>query len=325
MDKLQEYQQLLEERLIQLPLGSNPPELYEPIRYILSLGGKRLRPVLALLACDLFGGDPAQALDAALGIELFHNFSLVHDDIMDRAPLRRNKATVHERWNANVAILSGDALLIRAYQQIAKVPARLSEVLLLFNETALQVCEGQQYDMNYESKVRVSIPQYMHMIKLKTAVLLASSLQIGAMLGSASAEDARHLYDFGINAGLAFQLQDDLLDVYAESGKFGKISGGDIIANKKTFLLLKALEFCASNPYKKEELQLWLNAPHFDAEEKVQAVKNIYDYFDIRALAFMEMNMYYEKALTCLEGIPVAKEKKSGLLALTDSLRIREI
>jgi geranylgeranyl diphosphate synthase type II len=326
MDKLQEYQRLVEEGIVQLPLGSNPPELYEPIRYILSLGGKRMRPVLTLLACDLFGGDPTQALDAALGIELFHNFSLVHDDIMDKAPLRRNKATVHEKWNANVAILSGDALLIKAYQQIAKVPFTwLSDVLIIFNETALQVCEGQQYDMNFESKTRVSIPQYMHMIKLKTAVLLAGSLQIGAVLGSASVKDAQQLYEFGINAGLAFQLQDDLLDVYAESGRFGKINGGDIIANKKTFLLLRTLELCASNPYKKEELNLWLNAPHFDPAEKVQAVKDIYDYFDIRTLAFKEMNTYYEKALACLEGITVAVEKKSGLLALTDSLRIREI
>jgi geranylgeranyl diphosphate synthase type II len=325
MNKLQTYQQMITEGLAQIPLTGKPDELYEPIRYILALGGKRMRPVLTLFACDLFDGPVEHALDAALGIELFHNFSLVHDDIMDQAPLRRNQPTVHKKWNASVAILSGDALLIKAYQQMGKVPmAWQQEVLSVFNETALLVCEGQQLDMNYESLPQVSILEYMKMIELKTAALLAGSLQIGAILGSAKNEDAIALYDFGRNMGIAFQLQDDILDVYAEADKFGKRTGGDIVSNKKTFLLVKALEIASNSPYRKEELLQWIHAPEFNHVEKVNAVTSIYDSLGIRAIAEKEMKKYYDKALESLARIPVQEDKKAGLIALTNSLMTRE-
>ncbi|HEV7230471.1 MAG TPA: polyprenyl synthetase family protein [Bacteroidia bacterium] len=325
MDKLRTYQQMIADGLAKIPLIGKPDELYEPIRYVLALGGKRMRPVLTLFGCDLFDGPVENALDAALGIELFHNFSLVHDDIMDKAPLRRNQPTVHEKWNPSVAILSGDALLIKAYQQIGKVPlAWQPEVLNVFNDTALLVCEGQQLDMNFENLPQVSIYQYMKMIELKTAALLAGSLQIGAILGSARYEDAMALYEFGRNMGIAFQLQDDILDVYGEKDKFGKRTGGDIVSNKKTFLLLKALEISSHSPYRKEELLQWIHAPEFNPSEKVSAVTAIYDSLDVHALAKKEMNKYYEKALESLAGIPVREDKKSGLLALTNSLMVRE-
>ncbi len=326
MTKLREFREMIEEGLSKLPLSKKSSELFDPIRYVLTLGGKRMRPILTLIACDLFGGKPEQALDAAIGIELFHNFSLVHDDIMDKAPLRRNQATVHERWNQNSAILSGDAMLILAYQQIAKVPqGKIPSILELFNQTALQVCEGQQLDMNFESSNQVSIAQYLGMIELKTAVLLAACLKIGAVVGDASEQDAERIYQFGKNMGLAFQLQDDILDVYSESHLFGKQKGGDIISNKKTFLLLKAMELSQRMPYKQEELMQWVHAPEFDPEAKVQAITGIYDYFQIRALAQTKLETYYHKALALLDEIEVAPEKKEILQTLTASLILREV
>jgi geranylgeranyl diphosphate synthase type II len=326
MTQLKKYQQLIEEGLKQIPMQGKPAELYDPIRYVLALGGKRMRPVLTLLACDLFDGNVLTALDAALAIELFHNFTLVHDDIMDKAPLRRGQPSVHEKWNQDTAILSGDAMLIKAYQQLSKTQSpRLSRIVDIFNETALRVCEGQQLDMNYEKKNQVSIASYLHMIELKTAVLLAGSLEIGALLGGAREEDARHLANFGKSIGIAFQLQDDILDVYGDAQKFGKQPGGDIIANKKTFLLLKALEVSAQMPYKQEELKQWIFAPHFEPLEKVSAVTAIYDYLDIRKLARQEMESQYNKAMSHLSNIPGQADKKAGLIALTDSLMSREV
>jgi geranylgeranyl diphosphate synthase type II len=326
LDKIITYQQQIEEALKNKKYGANPKELYEPISYIMSLGGKRMRPVLVMMACDLFDGDPTLALHPALAIELFHNFTLVHDDLMDKAPLRRNQPTVHEKWNGNIAILSGDAMMVRAYQELCMADAALLPALLeIFSDTAVKVCEGQQFDMNYETMQKVSIPQYIKMIELKTAVLLGGALKIGAIIGGAREEDAQCLYDFGRHIGTAFQLQDDILDVYADAAKFGKQKGGDIISNKKTYLLLKAMEMVESNRYMKEELHQWINAPSFDAKEKVEAVTNIYNFLNVKDLARTEMQKQYELALTFLKDIPVSEEKKKMLIAFTDGLMVREV
>lgn len=319
-----------------------------------------MRPLLTLLACDLFDGNVNDALNPALGIELFHNFSLIHDDIMDNAPLRRNKPAVHQKWNSNIAILSGDAMLVKAYELICSSglypelnstkqnpgsssglnprssglhPEHKSanlhsdcivEVLKIFNETALHVCEGQQLDMNYEKLSSVSIAQYIKMIELKTAVLLAGALKIGAIIAGARPEDAERIYGFGKNIGVAFQLQDDILDVYADESKFGKQKGGDIIANKKTFLLLKSIELAKLNPYKKEELQQWIHAPQFDPQQKVEAVTAIYDFLNVRKIAHNEVMSYYDKGIKLLNEIPGNESKKKNLTALVESLINRE-
>lgn len=326
MDSIKLYHQQIEQAIKESKYGSNPKELYDPIEYIMSLGGKRMRPILVMMACDLFDGDTTKALHPALAIEIFHNFTLVHDDIMDKAPLRRNKETVHIKWNDNIAILSGDAMMVKAYQEICKAePEQLPELLKIFNDTALKVCEGQQMDMNYESLLKVSIPQYIKMIELKTAVLLAGALKIGALIGGAREEDAQHLYDFGKHIGIAFQLQDDILDVYANADKFGKQKGGDIIANKKTFLLLKAMEMAENNRYLKEELQQWIAAPQFDPNEKVEAVTNIYNFLNVKELARNEMQKQYELGISALKQIPANEEKKQALIAFADSLMVREV
>ncbi len=325
-NRIFEYQQSIEKALNNKRYGTNPQELYEPIRYIMSLGGKRLRPVLAYLGCDFFGGKTDEVIHAALAIELFHNFTLVHDDLMDNAPLRRNQQTVHEKWNSSIAILSGDAMMIASYQELCKVNSdKLTLLLSIFSETAIKVCEGQQLDMNYEKMQKVSIPQYLKMIELKTAVLLGASLKIGSLIGNAREEDAIQLYEFGKHIGIAFQLQDDILDVYADEKKFGKQKGGDIIANKKTYLLLKAIEIAEGNRYMKEELNLWINAPHFNATEKVEAVTNIYNFLNVKELARQEMKKQYEKALSYLTSVPVSDEKKQALIDFADSLMSREI
>lgn len=326
MTTIATYQQQIEAALKDKKYGSNPKELYEPIAYIMSLGGKRLRPVLVFIATDMFDGDAAKALHPALAIELFHNFTLVHDDLMDKAPLRRNQPTVHEKWNNNIAILSGDAMMVRAYQELCLAdPSMLPQLLEIFSDTAVKVCEGQQYDMNYESMTKVSIQQYIKMIELKTAVLLGGALKIGAVIGGAREEDAQRLYDFGKHIGIAFQLQDDILDVYADAAKFGKQKGGDIIANKKTYLLLKAIEMAESNRYMKEELHQWIAAPQFDAKEKVEAVINIYNFLNVKELARTEMQKHYELALTFLKDIPVSESKKLSLMAFAESLMVREV
>jgi geranylgeranyl diphosphate synthase type II len=328
VDKIKAYRERIEEELAKFTRHvdtQHPKELYHPVNYILSLGGKRMRPALVLAGCDLFGGNTEKAVHAAVAIEVFHNFTLVHDDIMDKAPLRRNKPTVHKKWDEGVAILSGDAMLVQAYQLICKTdPSILNAVLDVFSATAIQVCEGQQLDMNYERASKISIPQYLHMIHLKTAVLLGASLKIGALIGGAMPEDAQRLYDFGNNMGIAFQLQDDILDVYGNEQNFGKQRGGDIISNKKTWLLLKAIELTTGNRYMAEELQQWLFAPQFVPEEKVKAVTSIYDFLNVRKLAESEMMKYHDKALKQLEGIPVSDEKKQPLIAFAESLMVRE-
>jgi geranylgeranyl diphosphate synthase type II len=239
MQDFKRYQRLLENTLVRQDFDHEPKELYEPIAYILALGGKRLRPALTLAGCDLFEGELADALMPALGIEVFHNFSLVHDDIMDKAEVRRGKKTIHQKWNTNTAILSGDAMLVKAYQYMAKVDqSLLPQILKSFSATALQICEGQQMDMNFETQTEVSEANYLEMIRLKTAVLLGCALKIGALVGKASVKQAQSLYGFGVNAGLAFQVQDDLLDAFGDPDKFGKKVGGDILQDKKTLLMI---------------------------------------------------------------------------------------
>jgi geranylgeranyl diphosphate synthase, type II len=305
-------------------MHGEPRELYEPIQYMLQLGGKRMRPLLVLLGCELFDGKVTEAVPAALAVEVFHNFTLVHDDIMDNAPLRRNKPTVHEKWNTNIALLSGDAMLVKAYQLLAQYPSSLiGELLPVFNKTALEVCEGQQLDMNFEKVFKVKIQEYIHMISLKTAVLLAASLKMGALIGGAREEDAQRLYNFGKNIGIAFQLQDDILDVYGVPEKFGKQVGGDIIANKKTYLLLKAFEL--ADQYTAEALSNWVFAPEFDPGEKVKAVTEIYDYLQVKELARTEMLHYYDKGLSELTHVPVNEARKKTLIAFADQLMVREL
>lgn len=326
MNTILDYQQQIEQALKNKKYGSHPKELYDPIEYIMSLGGKRMRPVFVFLGCDLFGGNVSEAIHPALAIELFHNFTLVHDDIMDKAPLRRNQSTVHEKWDGNIAILSGDAMVIKAYQELSKCDKELLPQLLeLFNDTALKICEGQQLDMNFEKLSKVSISQYIKMIELKTAVLLGASLKIGALVGGADETNAQLLYEFGKHIGIAFQLQDDILDVYSDTEKFGKQKGGDIVANKKTYLLLKAMEMAESNRYLKEELQQWIHAPEFVPQEKVEAISSVYNFLNIKELARNEMRRHYDTALTFLENISVEETKKHKLIAIADSLMVREV
>lgn len=323
MNKLEELQHIISTAVEKLNMPDHPTELYEPVRYILALGGKRLRPALVLMACDMFGGDVKAAVSPALAIEVFHNFTLVHDDIMDNAPLRRGKATVHARWGQNVGILSGDVMLVQAYQLMMQVDDRiLREVLDVFSTTAVGVCEGQQLDMDFEKRSEVGIDEYLDMIRLKTSVLLGGALKIGALVGGAVQEDAAQLYSFGEHLGIAFQLQDDILDVYGDPEKFGKQVGGDIIANKKTYLLIKALE-CA-NWGQRTELKDWLKAADFNASDKVRAVTAIYDALNIREYAEHEMNNQAKKAFSALEKIDLPEDKKRALKGFADGLLVRE-
>jgi geranylgeranyl diphosphate synthase type II len=323
MYNITQLQDLINKEIAEKQYPNSPVELYEPIRYLMALGGKRMRPALLLLACDLFEGSIIDALKPAVGIEMFHNFTLMHDDIMDKAPLRRGSSTVHEKWNESIAILSGDVMLVEAYQLIMQVDDHiLRDVLNIFSETAAGVCQGQQIDMNFESLGDVAIKDYLEMIRLKTAVLLAGSLKIGALIGEAKHEDADALYNFGENLGLAFQLQDDILDVYGDPEKFGKQVGGDILSNKKTFLLIKALELAGD--LEKEELTYWLNEENPEAEVKVNAVTEIYNRLGVRQLAEHQMNAFAEKALSALEKIEANSDKKNALRSFAEQLLVRE-
>ncbi|MDF3078393.1 MAG: polyprenyl synthetase family protein [Sphingobacteriaceae bacterium] len=323
MQSISQLQQLINQAISEKQFNENPTELYEPINYLMLLGGKRLRPVLLLMATDLFGGSVLKALDPAVGIELFHNFTLMHDDIMDKAPLRRGKASVHARWNENIAILSGDVMFVEAYTQMIKVDdAILREVLDIFSMTASGVCQGQQIDMNFEHADGVTIPEYIEMIRLKTAMLLGGSLRIGALIGGANAGQAKYLYSFGENLGIAFQLQDDILDVYGDPDKFGKQVGGDILSNKKTFLHIKANEIAEG--LDEEELNFWRNPESGSGTEKVEAITAIYNRLGVRQLAEEEMNSYAEKALFALEQIDADAEKKQALRRFAEELLVRE-
>lgn len=323
MHSIQELQKIIDQAVKDTSYPSEPKELYEPIAYLMALGGKRLRPALVLMATDLFGGNIDDAIAPALAVELFHNFTLMHDDIMDKAPLRRGKPTVHAKWSEAVAILSGDVMFVKAYKMMIQVkPEILLPILDIFNQTAIGVCEGQQIDMNFEAREKVHVNEYLEMIRLKTAVLLAGALKIGALIGNASEINAQLLYDFGENLGIAFQLQDDILDVYGDPEKFGKQVGGDIISNKKTFLLIKALELAKDKT--REDLNYWLSLTEFNAAEKVKAVKGIYDDLGIRDLSEKEMKIYAERGLTAFDQIEAPRENKTTLMEFAEMLIGRE-
>ncbi len=300
-----------------------PDTLFEPIEYILSLGGKRVRPILTLMAHNLYTDNFDEALKCAMGIEVFHNFTLLHDDLMDKSDMRRGKPTVHKKWDANTAILSGDAMLIEAYKYVSGVSVDiLPEVLSLFTKTAMEVCIGQQHDMDFEKRTDVSVDEYLEMIRLKTAVLIGCSLKMGAITARTSSDDADNLYEFGINLGLAFQLKDDLLDVYGDTSKFGKKIGGDIINNKKTYLLIKAFE--ESDEEQKKELSEWTQKTEFDNDEKISAVKNIYDKLNIHSITDELIKKYYLAALESLNKVSVDDSKKQELSKLAQTLMHRE-
>jgi geranylgeranyl diphosphate synthase type II len=323
MTTLNDLQELISKEVNQLEYPLYPAELYEPIKYILSLGGKRIRPALLLMACDMFGGDIRKAIPPALAIEVFHNFTLMHDDIMDNAPLRRGKVTVHEKWNKNVAILSGDVMLVEGYKLMMNVEDHLLRpIMQIFNETAVGVCEGQQIDMEFETRNNVHIDEYLNMIRLKTAVVLGGALKIGALMGGAATKDALLLQSFGEHLGVAFQLQDDILDVYGDPEKFGKQVGGDILSNKKTFLLIKALELADTN--QSEELNHWLSGTQFPAKEKVEAVTCIYDQLNIRHFAWEKMHHYASQAFEALDNITLPADAKQYLRDFADGLMVRE-
>lgn len=307
----------------QTHFGQDPAELYDPIRYMMALGGKRLRPLLTLLGYSLWRDEPDAALKPAVGVEVFHNFTLMHDDIMDRAPLRRGQPTVHEKWNGNVAILSGDVMLIQAYELLMEAPPHaLKAILQKFNRCAAEVCEGQQLDMNFEDRTTVSQEEYLHMIRLKTAVLLGFSLELGGLMADATPEACEQLYNFGVNVGIGFQLQDDLLDVYADKEKFGKQVGGDILSNKKTFLLINALEKAKGQTA--TELHNWLDKEFFHPKEKVAAITDIYNRLGIRQLTEKKMNEYFRQGFAALDTLDIPEEKKNLLHSFTQQLIIRD-
>jgi len=302
--------------LEQLPYDRKPASLYEPIQYVLSLGGKRIRPVLTLLAYNLFKDDPERVLMPAIGLETYHNFTLLHDDLMDNADMRRGHETVHRKWDANTAILSGDSMLVLAYQRVAQCDNRhLRDVLDLFTQTTLEIDEGQQYDMDFETRDDVTEAEYIEMIRLKTSVLLACATKMGAILADASADDTRNLYKFGEQLGLAFQLQDDLLDVYGDPKVFGKAIGGDITSNKKTYMLINALERADSR--QRQELTRWIEATEFDRQEKIAAVTRLYDEIGIRQLCEQKINFYFAECRKCLDRVNVPAERKQPLLDYT--------
>ena len=317
-----ELQVILKSALKEASFVPKPAELYDPISYILSLGGKRLRPALVLMATDMYGADINVAIPQAVGIELFHNFTLMHDDIMDAAPLRRGQTTVHEKWNTNIGILSGDALFVKAYQSIVKAdPKHLVALMDLFNQTALEVCEGQQYDMNFETQERVSMSEYLQMITFKTAVLLACALKSGALVADASAKDQQHLYDFGIHIGLAFQLMDDILDVYGSQADFGKQIAGDILCNKKTCLYIKAYETASAEQL--EILDYYFASVNFPAKEKIEKVMDVYAQLNVQSLCKEMMDTHFEIAQKHLQGLEVSEDRKATLQEFAQLLMVR--
>lgn len=306
-----------------LPYERTPKSLYEPIRYVLSMGGKRIRPVLMLLGYNLYKEDTDKILMNAIALETYHNYTLLHDDLMDQADLRRGHETVHKKWNANTAILSGDSMLVLAYERMAQCDSRhLADVLRLFTTTALEIGEGQQYDMEFETRDDVREEEYIEMIRLKTSVLLACALKIGAILADAPAEDADSLYKFGEQIGLAFQLQDDYLDVYGDSKVFGKKIGGDITSNKKTFMLINA--FSHANEAQRQELEKWVNAKSFDREEKIAAVTRLYNEIGIDKMAQAKIAYYFEQSKKYLDAVQVPAERKEELLKYAQRMMKRK-
>jgi geranylgeranyl diphosphate synthase type II len=323
MPQLDNYQKWLELEIKKQKYGKQPASLYEPIRYLMSIGGKRLRPMLTLLSYSLFKNNVKSIVPISVAVEAFHNFTLMHDDIMDKAPLRRGKATVHQKWNVNTAILSGDVMLVKVYDMFLQLEgAKLKEVLKAFNRCASEVCEGQQWDMEFETTANVSEAQYINMIRLKTAVLLGFSLELGAILADASAEDKKLLREFGTNIGIGFQLKDDLLDAYADPSKFGKQVGGDIMANKKTFLLINAMQKAKGKT--KKELQYWIQSSRFKKHDKVSSVKAIFDRLDIPSGAEKKINYFFKKGFQKLGSVNANQSSKRILKNFTEALIERQ-
>ena len=319
MKTLKDYSITFEQLLKEYQFPGTPLNLYKPLDYFMNLGGKRIRPLLTLISVEMFGGKQEDAFPSALSIEFFHNFSLIHDDIMDRAPLRRSMPTIHSKWNDNIAILSGDVLLVKAYQEIQKHHSNhLGELLTIFNKTAVEVCEGQQMDMDFETRNDVSVLEYIEMIRLKTSVLLGGALQMGAIVANTNKENQQLIYDFGVNLGIAFQVQDDILDLYGDPEKFGKQVGGDIITNKKTYLLLKAIEKQRNNEIKE---MLLIE----DANLKVETAKKIIKELGVFEDASLLKTKYQQKAMECLNSIDVSLENKAVLIELSDFLFNREV
>ncbi|MDV7186188.1 polyprenyl synthetase family protein [Lutibacter sp. TH_r2] len=320
---LEEYKEVFLGYLNEKIKSKDPVNLYNPIKYILEIGGKRLRPILALMICDLFGEDSKKAMDVALAIEVFHNFTLVHDDIMDSAPIRRGKETVHKKWDENTGILSGDAMLIIAYQCVESYePELFKKLMLLFSKTALEVCEGQQWDVDFETRNDVSIEEYIKMITYKTSVLIGAAMQMGAMIANVSEKEEKAIYNFGLNLGLAFQLQDDYLDTFGDVETFGKKIGGDIIENKKTFLYLTALNVC--EPKERRELFNLYNSDDLN-NKKVEKVTSIFKKNKVDVLIKKEIENYTEKSLKVLNQLSISEQKKSVLKEFGLSLMKRTI
>ena len=312
MVKVEQIQELVNSYIENQDFGGNPKELYAPIEYILRQGGKRMRPTLCLLACDLFNGNIEDCMVPAVAAEIFHNFTLVHDDIMDQAPLRRGMETVYHKWNSDIALLSGDTMLIKAFQYVLAMKKEYSyEVFAELCKVALEVCEGQQFDLNFETQDNVSLESYLEMIRLKTAVLLGSVLKIGAIVAGADAKNQQAVYDFGINLGLAFQLQDDIFDCYGDVKVFGKMTGGDISDNKKTYLYLKALELASEED--KNTLRQLFSMPKGRDDKKIETVLAIYDKYNVRGIVTDLMTKYYEDSLKNLDSIEVSEERKQVL------------
>lgn len=325
MRPIQEYQILFKEYLAKNAFSQQPKELYEPVNYILSIGGKRLRPLLALMGCELFSDKIERALPAAMAVEIFHNFSLLHDDIMDAAPLRRGQPTVHTKYNVNTGILSGDVMLIWAYRFLMNTEGGLENQMRLihiFNKMATEVCEGQQMDMNFETRDNVTIPEYIRMIEFKTSVLIAAAFQMGALIGGGTEGDASHLYEFGRNIGIAFQIQDDILDSFGDPLKFGKKVGGDIIQNKKTILVLKAFEL--ANETQEFELQGFMSSTDVEETLKIEAVKKLFETTGARRFAELEMENYLKIAFANLDATPLSMEKKNYMRQFANDLMMRE-
>ena len=322
MEKIKQLQQDFADFLAKTDFNGQPKELYEPIAYTILQSGKRLRPMLCLLANEMFDGDEQQALWPALALETFHNFTLIHDDIMDKAPMRRGMPTVYQKWNADIAILSGDAMLAQAFQYALK-PDKGAELARQLGKVAIEICEGQQMDLNFETLGNVTIPEYLEMIRLKTAVLLATALQMGATVAEAPSEDIQRLYDFGINMGMSFQLQDDILDLYSDVAVFGKRHGGDIADNKKTYLYLKALELASETDRKRLEFLFTLRIDH-DEEEKIEEVQAIYDRLHVKEAVEQVMLDYDRKAVEALTAVNLPEEKKKHLRVYAEMLSGRK-
>lgn len=322
MQRVRELIDLLEKEIALLELPKQPTSLYDPVRYFMNLGGKRMRPVLTLLATELFGKGAGSSLSAALAVEVFHNFTLIHDDIMDKAPLRRSQQTVHEKWSTNHAILSGDVMLVKAYDLLAEQhPEHVRDLLLVFNKTAREVCEGQQMDMDFEQRHDVRLEEYLEMIRLKTSVLLGAALEMGGIIANANKEDRERIYQFGVELGLAFQIQDDLLDLYAEAESFGKQVGGDVIANKRTVLHLKALEMATPQQH---EILFQLQREE-DLEFKVDRTRVVYNQIGVPEACIALKEKHHYNAMTALESISVSEDQKAPLKELASYLLNRSV